>query len=127
MGKKRTRPCTVYAIQCTKNQKIYVGCTENFKQRIRRHFYDLGRDEKRATAWQEDYRRYGMDAFHVFVLEADIDPEKASQVEHYWINFYDSTDPRFGYNIYGRALIPGCKIHPGLPKKRGDPACRAKS
>jgi hypothetical protein len=112
------------------NKRVYIGLTQDFETRIATHFKELKADEKkttkriqgscgaRRTAWQEDYNQYGADAFKVYKLEEDVPPETAYDREKHWIDYYNSSDPKYGYNMQC-----GCKasskivITPGIPER----------
>ena len=130
MGYKITRPSTIYAFQCEKNDKVYVGCTQDFESRIRMHFTQLKRGEKTRclksgrygrrgkSEWQNDYDKYGKDSFKVYILEDDVPPEKALERECYWISYYDSANPKYGYNIRtGRPSSEPFSVEIGIPKR----------
>ena len=129
---------TVYAIRCKENGRIYVGCTKNLESRIKSHFSELLRGEKSKNIgssmredyqWQKDFNEYGRNAFQCFILESHILEENKRTREDYWVSFYHSTDPEYGYNI--KHPIPtklDLLFEPGLPplhptlRKAGDSA-----
>lgn len=126
MSRAKTAPCIVYAIQCTKNKKVYVGLTQRFEERIKAHFSELEHEKKTLyfnnrrvpSRWQKDYNEYGKAAFRVYILEENIQPELANSREKYWIKYYDSTDWRFGYNINRGECNPyNIDITPGKPER----------
>jgi len=127
MPRPKKKPCIIYAFQCAKNHKVYIGCTENFDVRIKEHFRELRGGHKRRyggpwkpegappSDWQSDYDRYGKDAFKVYILERDVPPEKAYSREDYWIDYYNAKDPDYGYNIISGKKLPESIVEPGLP------------
>ena len=105
------RKFTVHAIKCDINGRVYVGCTSDVQRRVYQHFIALKNQAKtkRSTvngiisgeSWQEDYNRYGEEAFSVYVLESDI-PYKDRRIrEKWWIHKYDACNPKSGYNAQG--------------------------
>ena len=129
MGARKTRPSVIYAIQCVETDKIYVGCTQDFDNRIRTHFKELEKGEKTRqdfykrervkSDWQNDFDKYGRDSFKVFILERNVKPEKAASLENYWIRYYDTKNPKYGYNIYSSvAEKEEIQIESGIPKKK---------
>ena len=126
MSVPKKRPCTVYAFQCTENGKVYIGCTEDFESRVRTHIRELEKGLKKRwlpgnktikTEWQNDYDRYGRDAFKIFVLEENVPPVKAYAREDYWLDYYDATNPEYGYNIRHGAVKIQFDVEPGIPKR----------
>lgn len=126
MSRAKTTPSTIYAIQCEVNGKVYVGCTQDFQKRITTHFRELKKGikdyrpfyskERIKTNWQNDYDQYGRDAFKVFILEENVPPAKAYVREDYWLDYYDATNPEYGYNINHGAVTVKFTVEPGLPK-----------
>ena len=104
----KNKPKTLYAIQCTENKKIYVGCCTNLESRIYQHFRELANNNKTMrfskfnrgnTPWQDDYNKYGKDAFKVYVIKRNVSATEAKREEFFYIEKYKSNDPDFGYNI----------------------------
>ncbi len=127
MGWPVTQPCTIYAIRCSANGKVYIGRTYRFNKRIKEHFYDLRQAKKRKTVkkgvrtsthFQEDYNRYGESAFEVYILQENVDPEKSKEAEAFWIGEYKSTNPDFGYNVFDERMRPiESAVKHGIPPK----------
>lgn len=109
MSKKLDSKYTVYAIRCTANGKMYIGCTNNVESRIKSHFFDLEQRRKRRydfqtktrifTDFQSDFDKYGKRAFEYYVLQSEIDSGNRTVCESRWIAKYDTTNPSKGYNI----------------------------
>ena len=121
------RKFTVYAIQCTKNGKLYVGCSCSFDTRIKTHFAELadgrkdycdGRNSRVKSSWQIDYDNYGRDAFKVYILEDGVSYNDKSERENYWIEYYGSFKPEYGYNIKHRPVFVPVKVEPGMPERK---------
>lgn len=101
---------SIYAIQCNKNGKVYIGGTRNLTQRVDTHFRELKANRKYATSeegkeaysdWQNDFNRYGESAFTAYLLEDGVPDSEWRARELEWISRYRATDRRFGYNVYG--------------------------
>lgn len=130
MGWKIDRPSCIYAIQCKKNGRVYIGRTYRLKSRISEHFLSLrrgckGNGSKRYGAnqanFQKDFDIYGEDAFKVSVLEENVPPELCQAVEMKWISRYNSTDPRYGYNIRNENIKDNFPVPTiGFPPKPWD-------
>ena len=96
----------VYKITDTTNGKIYVGQTNDFKDRIRHYRSDTKRFEKLGTGRRTrpiDVAMYehDFDNFKFEILEDNLPPEELDLAEIQWIDFLNATDPNVGYNRYG--------------------------
>lgn len=104
---------SVYAIRCNKNNKIYIGVSKNPSARIEQHFSELRKGQKTRKTnryhaqqqrdysdWQNDFDKYGEESFDVHILETNIDYLRAPEKEAFYIAMYNSSDARFGYNLY---------------------------
>ena len=104
----------MYGIRCKENGKIYIGCTKRpLQERFADHFGQLKRNEKTIreygtpyaiqkrvlSPWQEDYNKYGREAFELYLIEDNIPDNQHAEKEAYWIHEYKSNDKRYGYNI----------------------------
>lgn len=108
MGWPITQPSTIYAIQCRKTDRVYIGRTYRFEARIREHFYELrkgqktyysaDKTERTASRFQKDYIKYGEDSFDIFILEENVPPDLCKEREAFWIAEYNSANPVYGYN-----------------------------
>lgn len=124
MGHKIKNPSTIYAIRCIKNNKVYIGRTQRFEQRIREHWLDLKRGFKgnmRNPSFQNDFDRYGEECFAVYILEENVPPAAANEREAFWIAEYRATNPAYGYNKLNGDNEPAFKFSRGLPPKPVDP------
>lgn len=94
----------IYIIKNTVNHKVYVGQTH---MTVRLRF----QDHLSAVRHGKDYvigkaiRKYGEDKFYVIPIDTVIaDTEKEltkllNNKETYWINLFDSTNTKYGYNM----------------------------
>lgn len=92
----------IYIIRNRINNKVYVGQTKvSIKLRFQNHLS--------AARHGKDYvigkaiRKYGEENFYVELLEECLASE-LNEREKYWIDFYNSTNNKFGYNM----SIGGC-------------------
>lgn len=103
------RNYTVYAIRCNVNGRIYVGCSVNVEARIRQHFSDLQKGNKRTgpwnageeradSTWQTDFNLYGQTAFDYYILQKDVPKTERLMAENAWIDRLHARDPEHGYN-----------------------------
>jgi len=90
----------IYLIRNKTNGKVYVGKTKNFKQRWYQYEYDY---KKQRVGHVNHYllnsmNKYGFSNFEFSVLEY-CSLDKCSERELYWMIYYNSFDPEFGYNL----------------------------
>ena len=62
-------PTGIYIIENKINNSIYVGASTQLKIRWRKHKLTLSEQKHRNRFLQEDYNKYGLDAFEFKVLE----------------------------------------------------------
>jgi len=95
MSKNKT--CGIYGIRNKKNNKIYVGRTNNFLRRETRHRSDL---EKGIDSYhlQCSWNKHGEDAFVWEILE-ECDESIQVEREAFWIKKLNSGDTKFGFNL----------------------------
>lgn len=94
----------IYCIQNKTTGKRYVGKSINIQQRFWQHKYELtkGENKKHFNRYLKSaVQKYGIDDFIFSVLEVFevIDEEKLKEREFYWMLYYKTTDPEFGYNL----------------------------
>ena len=98
--------CSIYAIRCKANGRVYIGRTKNVQNRVRQHFSELRNRKKRqsikcvwqSSNFQKDYDEFGAEYFEVYVLEENLQYDESKDREQHWIDEYRSTDPIYGYN-----------------------------
>lgn len=107
----------IYCIENIKNNKKYIGQTIDYRRRkyaqkclmsasimhkkqINRHLYN-------------DVREFGIENFKFYVLEEfkKINRSVMLKRECYWINFYQTHNRKFGYNLRADTK-QGMKVHP---------------
>lgn len=129
MGWPVTKPSTIYAIRCSKTDRVYIGRTYRLEDRVREHFYELRRSMKSSydpqkrtrsmSAFQEDYNKHGEASFEVYILETDVPPELCEEREAAWIEKYNSANPEYGYNrLDERRKVPLPTPKTGAPPNR---------
>lgn len=77
------------------NNKVYVGQTQNFYDRMKQ--YQRGNDSERVIG--KALSKYGFDNFDISVLEKDIPLNKLDEREQCWMDYYHSYDNNIGYNV----------------------------
>jgi group I intron endonuclease len=80
----------------TANGKIYVGQSQNVKERIRVH---AAKKKTPRTYIGKAIHKYGWGVFEVWVLEQIDDLSKLNEREQYWIDALNVCDSKVGYNL----------------------------
>lgn len=87
----------IYIIRNTINSKVYVGqTTVNIKLRFQNHLSAARRGKDYVIG--KAIRKYGESNFYVELLEECL-VEELNEREKYWIQFFNSTNNKFGYNM----------------------------
>ena len=87
----------IYKIENVKNNKKYIGLTNNIARRRARHFTDLKCNRHENSFLQKEFNLYGKEAFSFEIVFAeDVSEKVISDKEKEYIAYYDSY--RNGYN-----------------------------
>lgn len=86
----------IYKIENLVNGKVYIGQTVNFKIRKRHHLNALRTNRHPNDFLQKSFNIHKEENFEIAILELT---ENLDEKEVYWINSYNSTDYKFGYNF----------------------------
>lgn len=101
----------------TPNEKVYIGVTSRpVKER-----WNSGHGYKRCVAFWNAIQKYGWNNIKHEVLYEVSTQEEAEILEMELIEYYQSTNPDFGYNIEKGGFIHKVGIKPwntGLPKEQ---------
>lgn len=102
----------IYKITNLINNKVYIGQTiKTSAQRFANHIYDLNHNIHHSEHLQRSYNKYGKDSLLFEVIETIIDLAIIDDREIYWISFYNSVNPEFGYNRqYGGQVNKVCSL-----------------
>lgn len=90
----------IYQIRNILNSKVYIGSTQNFTQREKRHFERLVRNGHANPKLQSAFNKYGADNFVFEVIEECSIPNLLVREQHY----LDQLDFESNYNL---ALVAG--------------------
>ena len=90
--------CGIYKITNLKNNKAYIGQSTDIKTRWNSHKLDLRNNTHRNSHLQNAFNKYGEEAFEFRILETTFE-ENLDDTEEYWIDYFDTTNPRKGYNL----------------------------
>lgn len=88
----------IYCIENIVNNKKYIGMANRLKARKTCHVYNLNKQKHRNIHLQGAWNKYGSDNFIFYVLE-ECDKECLDDREKYWMEYYDSRNQDFGYNL----------------------------
>ena len=89
----------IYKITNTENNKIYIGkTTKNTNLRWKWHI-NSSRGTKNDTLITRAMRKYGIEKFKIEKIDDADSIKKLKEKEFFWINHFDSTNKKIGYNI----------------------------
>jgi len=111
------RKFTIYAIKCKKNNKIYIGLSCDFEQRMYSHFCTLNNGKHTNEQLQKDYNRYGEESFEIYIIEEDLPFERCRETEQAYICEYRTRDSKYGYNTRHHRVQPNVRVINGKPDK----------
>lgn len=88
----------IYIIKNEVNNKVYIGKSEDLYKRIMRHVNSLSKGNNGNKHLQAAFNKYGGGAFDISLLQILDEDDDINEREKYWINYFNATDTRFGYN-----------------------------
>lgn len=95
----KTRDEELYCVYCHQNKingKRYIGQT---KQVPEERFGKNGSNYSRCIHFNNAINKYGWDAFDHYIIQDNLTKEEADELEILNIAFYNTTDPKYGYNL----------------------------
>jgi len=101
MAKKKPTPKIVsgiYAIHNNKNDKWYIGSSNDVGRRLKTHKRELLNGSHNNLLLQHEYNKYGADSFSFIVLIKDIPEDMLLAYEKVMMYKYDSVVMYKGYN-----------------------------
>lgn len=99
----------IYKITSPSN-KIYIGCSNNIYKRWNR--YKNFQSLKNQHHIYNSLVKYGYDNHLFEIIEILNNKNSLADREIYWINYYNSTDPKLGLNISKGGNIPPIQNKP---------------
>lgn len=87
----------VYKHTCKINNKVYIGQTKYGKNPNKR--WRDGTHYLSNLYFTNAIKKYGWENFEHIILKENLTLDEANYWEIYYINFYNATDPLFGYNL----------------------------
>ena len=113
----------IYKVINLINEKVYIGQTiQKLNDRITAHKRDAYVIKKQHY-FAKALRKYGFESFSFEQIDEGINKIDLSEKEIYWIKFYKSQNPTFGYNTSnGGESGPGLKgnTHPMFGKSHSE-------
>ena len=94
----RSRIVCIYKITCLINNRVYIGQTVHYKQRISSHKSTLKQGVHDNKFLQKDYNKYGSSNFKYTILE-ECSSSELLEKETYWINYYGGINSKSTYNM----------------------------
>lgn len=94
----------IYAIEHVATGRRYIGKSIDIEKRFGVHKYNLVSKSRRKDTnrylWSA-VQKYGIDAFSFNVIEtfATVDEIRISEAELNWMDFFDSCNRKFGFNL----------------------------
>jgi len=89
----------IYCISNDINDKVYIGSSISLKNRIRNHTLHLNKNSHHSITLQRFYNKYlGKGIIRFTILEACQIPDLIAK-EQKWIDYFDSANPKKGYNV----------------------------
>lgn len=89
----------IYKLQNNLNDRIYIGQTLNFKDRIRHHINGCNIESLKHLPLYRDIKQYGWGVFDFDIIETCNSSDELNEREIYWINYYNSFIDFGGYNV----------------------------
>ena len=93
---------SIYIMKNFANGKLYIGQTIlEVRTRYNTHMQEAFNKNKPEYDFclSRGIRKYGREAFDVAVLAENVPKDKLDLVEAHYINMYNTTDPKIGYNM----------------------------
>lgn len=91
---------TIYCHMHIESGRRYIGLTsQTMEKRWKNHIYASKSSKGGRWHFPNAIRKYGSETFSHEILEKCSDLEIANLAEQCWIEFYDSTDPKKGFNL----------------------------
>lgn len=92
----------IYKITNKVNNKVYIGQTIEYEERVRHHKQTAFRknSKEKDRPLYRAIRKYGVDNFYFEIIDSANNIDELNEKEIYWIDYYDScVDSNKGYNL----------------------------
>ncbi len=101
-----TKKVGIYSIKNRINNKIYIGSSDDIKNRWRNHKILLENNNHHSIHLQNAWQKYGEHAFLFEIIENINDKQQLLIREQHYLDFYRSYEPENGYNISKFSFSP---------------------
>lgn len=106
----------IYCIENIETNKKYIGQAVDIQDRWRRHIGDLNRNAHCNDYLQNAWNKYGKDGFKFYIIES-CDVEQLDEKEIYYIDFYNTMDRNYGYNMKSGGQLSSNKYSDEVKQK----------
>lgn len=96
---QNTKVPSIYNIFCDSTGKSYIGSAVNPCRRYNEHVNDLRKGTHYNNYLQNSWNKYGEDNFTFGIIEEVGNKENLIEQEQFWMDYYDSYNPLFGFNL----------------------------
>lgn len=94
---------SIYKVTNNINQKIYIGFTDNFESRIKRHIVNI---KYRNHHLYNAFKKYGLENFSFEIIYQSLDGEYCLKVmEPHFIKMYDSFNKGYNMTLGGEGCL----------------------
>lgn len=96
----------IYTIINLKNGKQYIGSTTNFSRRKTKHLWLLNKNNHHSISLQNSWNKNNPKDYKFLILEELKNDDLIYEREQYWIDLYNTSNNKHGYNIAKNAIAP---------------------
>ena len=95
------RTALIYRIVNNLDGKCYIGSAYDLTRRKAQHYYDSRGLKTQCKLLYRAVNKHGWDNFTFELLEINVCPiaEVRNSVEDFWMTYFNSRNPKFGYNL----------------------------
>lgn len=87
----------IYKIVNCINNKVYIGQSIDIEKRFNDHKYNS--DNNIQHPLYNSIRKYTINNFDFLILDEVADINKLDECEQFWMDYYNSYNPEYGYNL----------------------------
>lgn len=95
----------IYLIKNKIDNKIYVGSSKNIERRFKKHRTELNTGRHSNQFLAKAYKKFGQNSFDFIIIELCKEDNLIDR-EIFYINYYDSLNPKKGYNLKSPVYHP---------------------
>jgi group I intron endonuclease len=97
---------TIYEIVNLKTNKKYIGSAVNFDRRKKVHLYELKKNIHHSKLLQNSWNKYTPKDFIFNIIEEVFDRTILLEREQHWLDYYQTYNKNFGYNMSNKSTQP---------------------